>query len=345
MTLSLLQHICAQLTGNLKTLVKIGIFVSLTLSMLGCSQLSRYTPSLGWFESGKSKIGELFDGVLGNTNNSLTENYPKLSSVPPLPDAMSNKDARAVIRDQLIADRGNAKYVKGRSNLWPNSAPPKTRIINDPLNNKVMKSSKATQRTKKPIAFDTKKKVKRAKTVEQAQVIPDKFEKKPNIPKVANATSMKNEVKKLRFNIPAVTTMREDTAKGELKFKFKFLSADNGIDNNTILFLHGSSRLSNADNQIIRRIAKKALATNSVVHVKGHASMRTRDMDPVEHALANFNISIKRANAVAQALISNGVPAEKLIIDAVGASEPIGSEAMPNGERANRRAEISLSAA
>ena len=116
------------------------------------------------------------------------------------------------------------------------------------------------------------------------------------------------------------------------------------IDNNTILFLHGSSRLSNADNQIIRGIAKKALATNSVVHVKGHASMRTRDMDPVEHALANFNISIKRANAVAKALISNGVPAEKLIIDAVGASEPISSEAMPNGERANRRAEISLSA-
>ena len=61
--------------------------------------------------------------------------------------------------------------------------------------------------------------------------------------------------------------------------------------------------------------------------------------------VVNFNISIKRANAVAQALINSGVPAEKLIIDAVGASEPISSEAMPNGERANRRAEISLSAA
>ena len=72
--------------------------------------------------------------------------------------------------------------------------------------------------------------------------------------------------------------------------------------------------------------------------------MRTRNMDPIQHALANFNISIKRANAVAKALINNGVPAGRLIIDAVGASEPVSIEAMPSGERANRRAEISLSA-
>jgi outer membrane protein OmpA-like peptidoglycan-associated protein len=343
MTLNLLLHICAQLIGNLKVLLKLGIFVALTLSMLGCSQLSQYTPSLGWFESGKSKIAELFDNVLGNTNNRLNEKYPKLSSVPALPDAMSDKDARVVIRDRLIADRGNANYVKGRSNLWPNSAPLKTRPDNDGLSNIVTKSSKAEKSSKKPVVFYTKKKIKSVKTTERAQVIPDKFEKKLNIPKVASATLMKNEGKKLRFNIPAATTMREDTAKGELKFKI--LNTDNGNSKDTILFLHGSSRLSNADNQIIRRIAKKALATNSVVHVKGHASMRTRDMDPVEHALVNFNISIKRANAVAQALINSGVPAEKLIVDAVGASEPISSEAMPNGERANRRAEISLSAA
>jgi outer membrane protein OmpA-like peptidoglycan-associated protein len=96
--------------------------------------------------------------------------------------------------------------------------------------------------------------------------------------------------------------------------------------------------------EIIKNIANEAITTNAVVHVKGHASMRTRNMDPIQHALANFNISIKRANAVAKALISHGVPAGRLIIDAVGASEPVSTEAMPSGERANRRAEISLSA-
>ena len=343
MTLNLLLHVSTQLIGNLKVLVNVGSVVALTLLVLGCSQLSQYTPSMGWFENGKTKIGELFDNVLGNTSNSHNENYPKLSSVPTLPEGMSNKDTRAVIRDRLIADRGNAKHVKGRSNLWPNSAPPNTRSNNDALNNKVIKLSKAPEISKKPAVFGVKKKVKRIKPAERAKVSSDKFEKKLNIPKFANATLRKNEGKKFRFNIPAATALEEDAAKGELKFKF--LNIDNGNSNDTILFLHGSSRLSNADNQMIRRIAKKALATNSVVHVKGHASMRTRDMDPVEHALVNFNISIKRANAVAQALINSGVPAEKLIIDAVGASEPISSEAMPNGERANRRAEISLSAA
>ena len=197
MTLNLLLHVSTQLIGNLKVLVKVGSVVALTLLVLGCSQLSQYTPSMGWFENGKTKIGELFDNVLGNTSNSHNENYPKLSSVPTLPEGMSNKDTRAVIRDRLIADRGNAKHVKGRSNLWPNSAPPNTRSNNDALNNKVIKLSKAPEISKKPAVFGVKKKVKRIKPAERAKVSSDKFEKKLNIPKFANATLRKNEEKKV----------------------------------------------------------------------------------------------------------------------------------------------------
>jgi len=70
--------------------------------------------------------------------------------------------------------------------------------------------------------------------------------------------------------------------------------------------------------------------------------MRTGEMDPLEHTIANFNISLLRANAVASALIQNGVPAERLIVDAVGDTQPLYSEAMPSGEHANRRTEIFL---
>ena len=41
-------------------------------------------------------------------------------------------------------------------------------------------------------------------------------------------------------------------------------------------------------------------------------------------------------------LIANGVKAEKLIVDAVGDSQPLNQESMPAEERANRRAEIFL---
>jgi len=49
-----------------------------------------------------------------------------------------------------------------------------------------------------------------------------------------------------------------------------------------------------------------------------------------------------RANVVAGALLEMGVPAEHLIIDAVGDTQPLFSEAMPSGEQGNRRAEIYL---
>jgi outer membrane protein OmpA-like peptidoglycan-associated protein len=160
--------------------------------------------------------------------------------------------------------------------------------------------------------------------------------------KISSAVSETKSLPKFRVNIPQVTNGQDNLAEGKLKFKFVNVAANHGAQ--AIFFGHGSSRLSKNDIEIIKNIAEKAISTNAVIHVKGHASMRTRNMDPIQHALANFNISIKRANAVAKALINNGVPAGRLIIDAVGASEPVSIEAMPSGERANRRAEISLSA-
>jgi outer membrane protein OmpA-like peptidoglycan-associated protein len=109
-----------------------------------------------------------------------------------------------------------------------------------------------------------------------------------------------------------------------------------------ITFGHGSARLSAADLSSLKRLAQDALSAGVYIRVVGHASMRTRNMDPFEHSLANFNVSLKRANVVASALIDMGVPAEQLIVDAVGDTQPLYSEAMPSGEEGNRRAEVYL---
>ena len=53
-----------------------------------------------------------------------------------------------------------------------------------------------------------------------------------------------------------------------------------------------------------------------------------------------FQKSQARANAVAQELIREGVPADKVLVEAVGDSQPIYYESMPKGEDGNRRAEI-----
>jgi len=62
---------------------------------------------------------------------------------------------------------------------------------------------------------------------------------------------------------------------------------------------------------------------------------------PVEkHLMTIFAKSQARANGVARELIREGVPASHVLVEAVGDSQPVYYESMPQGEAGNRRAEI-----
>ena len=76
------------------------------------------------------------------------------------------------------------------------------------------------------------------------------------------------------------------------------------------------------------------------IRVVGHASSRTANMPVEKHLEVIFDKSQQRANAVAQELIHQGIPAAKVLVEAVGDSQPVYYESMPKGEDGNRRAEI-----
>ena len=329
------------LIASVKIVLKLAFCVGLSLVIVGCSQLSKYSPSMDWLKISASKIENAIDTLTDISIGNRGADYPKLSSVPTLPETMSSHDERAVIRDRLIADRDNANYVQGKSNLWPNASPPKTKKINKSVKLDSEKPKANISNIAKPVFSELKKELKQERLAKKNK-FPLENTTKPKLKNISSQFSGKKASPKFRFTIPKDTNDQDNHAEGRLKFKFVNVAANIGAQ--AIFFGHGSSRLSKKDLEIIKNIANEAITTNAVVHVKGHASMRTRNMDPIQHALANFNISIKRANAVAKALITHGVPAGRLIIDAVGASEPVSTEAMPSGERANRRAEISLSA-
>jgi outer membrane protein OmpA-like peptidoglycan-associated protein len=78
------------------------------------------------------------------------------------------------------------------------------------------------------------------------------------------------------------------------------------------------------------------------VRVVGHSSSRTGDMPMARHLAVVFQHSQDFATAVADELIRDGVPADKVLIEAVGDSQPVYYESMPQGEAGNRRAEILL---
>lgn len=108
----------------------------------------------------------------------------------------------------------------------------------------------------------------------------------------------------------------------------------------TIGFANGSARIGGRDRQIIRQVYKNYRTHGGRIHVIGHSSSRTRNLDQVSHQLVNFSISCARARSVAQVLEQLGVPPEAIVVQAMSDKQPAFIEVMPAGEAGNRRAVI-----
>jgi len=115
-----------------------------------------------------------------------------------------------------------------------------------------------------------------------------------------------------------------------------------GTPTAVVYFAGDGVALSKAAHAQVRAAAAafKANGGQGSIRVVGHSSSRTGDMSVEKHLETIFAKSQARANAVAQDLIRQGVPASKVLIDAVGDSQPVYYESMPKGEAGNRRAEI-----
>lgn len=136
---------------------------------------------------------------------------------------------------------------------------------------------------------------------------------------------------------PAVTV--DDSVGGE---SLRPVSTQGMTKVATILFDNGGAGLTARDRGILKQVQKLARQYNARVHVVGHASSRTRNMDVVRHKMVNYQVSVKRAEKVADALVRLGVPQDAVTMDARSDSDPVYYEIMPSGEAGNRRAEVYL---
>ena len=109
-----------------------------------------------------------------------------------------------------------------------------------------------------------------------------------------------------------------------------------------IFFANGSAALDGRDAQVLQQIAQLHKQYGGVIRVVGNASSRTSSMDPANHEVANFEVSMERAGAVAAMLARYGVAPGAIITEARSDSTPVYHEFMPTGEAGNRRAEIYL---
>jgi outer membrane protein OmpA-like peptidoglycan-associated protein len=82
-----------------------------------------------------------------------------------------------------------------------------------------------------------------------------------------------------------------------------------------------------------------ARGATGYIRVVGHAAIASAKISEERRLQINFERSQARATAVMRELIKDGVPANKILIDAVGDSQPV-YDASAQGESGNRRAEI-----
>lgn len=118
--------------------------------------------------------------------------------------------------------------------------------------------------------------------------------------------------------------------------------AGSGSPAAVVFFPHDTTILSAAARAQVQAAARAFEAQGGQGHIRvvGHSSSRTANMPLSRHIVWNFERSQARANAVARELIHDGIPADRVLIEAVGDTQPVYYESMPQGEDGNRRAEI-----
>jgi outer membrane protein OmpA-like peptidoglycan-associated protein len=122
-------------------------------------------------------------------------------------------------------------------------------------------------------------------------------------------------------------------------------SSAGGLPATAVVFFPGDGvGLSGDARTQVRAVVEQynANGAQGFIRVVGHSSSRTANMPVERHMEIIFRKSQERANAVAQEIIREGVPAAKVLVEAVGDTQPVYYESMPKGEDGNRRAEIFL---
>ena len=111
----------------------------------------------------------------------------------------------------------------------------------------------------------------------------------------------------------------------------------------TVLFANGSASVGSAGRRILRSAVVEHRKQGGTLRIVGHASSgATGENDPVRHRMANLNMSLDRANAVARELVKLGIDRKAIVVSAMADSRPAVSENAPGSAAKNRRAEIYL---
>lgn len=107
-----------------------------------------------------------------------------------------------------------------------------------------------------------------------------------------------------------------------------------------IQFGPGASGLSGNDLAVLQRVAELQRFNRATIRIVAHAAQDADGSSPADLARANYEVSRRRALAVAMQLVRLGVPADRIVAEAASDAMPVYETRTPRGLAANRRVEI-----
>jgi outer membrane protein OmpA-like peptidoglycan-associated protein len=313
------------------------VALALAAALTGCESASDLDV-FGVFEedapepetAGQQSVRERGDQA---TEAAADQSTPALSSVPERPEAATPPTTRQRVVEGLVADRENARYsdqtvrLQGASRETAGSTPAAPGAPAAPS---------AATRTASTTAVPSPPQI--SATSARPAGSPTSVVPRAPLP-TGRAAPIPDPLPLATGPLPSVQVDATAISGGQ---NFPITATRVTIDEQvaTIHFSHSSSKLDERDRQVIAQVASAQRQNDAEVVIVGHASGRTQQLNKVEHELANFRVSLARANRVAEQLIAMGVAPQKVLVEAFADSNPLFSEAMPTGEAGNRRADI-----
>ncbi len=357
-----------------KTYLLTGL-LAMPLVLGGCSVVPDWADPTDWFaeDQAPTKVG-LSQGQAGYMQSA---SFPNLASVPDSAPRVTSRAARLRIQNSLAADRANAQYTGERLVGAPPSgspsldatgpAQPAPASMAARVQQALVQPAPGQLRVPKPPAqaqvptapapgsaatagAPPAPQIAGAPPAPQIAGDQDGQEQAPSSPEptqsqVAQSAAGQTQLRFPQFQGPQFQGPQFQGAQfqgAQLQGSGAAVAALGAQLVAVIYFGHSSAQLDASDRGVLGEVVALQRQRGGTIRVVGHASAHTGVVDQIKHRLANFEMSLKRANTVAAGLVAAGAAKDQVRAEAKGDTQPIFHEFMPTGEAGNRRTEIFL---
>ncbi len=313
--------------------------VGLAVVLAGCSSVPDYLNPLTLFEDdtpvaegpGGASTRAKADQVAAEAGSVP---YPELSSVPARPPTAA-PGLRERVVEGLVADRANARYtadaVRAEADAVLAPVPPILPAVGKPTSSAtvgppVVRPAAGPRATGQAGVAVT---APAPPVLQEAAVRPSAATTSavplPPIPQAPN-----RPVGALAAGSP--------TGAGNVPP----LNAGETLQLATIQFGNNSTKLDGRDREVLRQVAAMQRQAGGILRVVGHASGSADGHATPAQERANMDVSMRRANVVAQALVRLGLNPGVIQVEGLSSKAPLYDRSTRNGDAGNRRTEIYL---